>query len=309
MSNYALTQAEKDHFMKHGYVRLTNCFSREKAAEWTSDVWTRLGYSPTDKETWTSERIHMPSHRYEHVKTFAPKAWAGICELLGGEERIAEWSATWNDALIVNLGTKEWEGKWPEPKGLHGWHVDGDFFIHFLDSREQGLLVIPLFNDIVEHAGGTMISPDAIPLLAKYLHDHPEGVSPRMVPRGQKPPPDNNDGFYSGLIQQCHDFREMTGNAGDVVLMHPLMVHSASINSLRIPRIITNPPVSLKEPFNFDREDPRQYSMVEQKTLQALGVDQLRGWRIVGGREDVVPERLLAQAEMKKKELERLAGK
>jgi hypothetical protein len=100
----------------------------------------------------------------------------------------------------------------------------------------------------------------------------------------------------------------MTGNTGDVILMHPLMVHSASVNSLRIPRIITNPPVSLKEPFNFDRRDPKKYSLVEKKTLQALGVDRLKGWEIVGGREYIVPERLRAQEEMKKQELQRLGG-
>jgi hypothetical protein len=126
-----------------------------------------------------------------------------------------------------------------------------------------------------------------------------------MIPRGQTAL-ENGPGFYNSLIQQCHEFHEMTGNTGDVILMHPLMVHSASVNSLRIPRVITNPPVSLKEPFNFDREDPKQYSLVERKTLQALGVDRLKGWRIVGDREYIVPERLRAQEEMKKKELERL---
>lgn len=169
-TKYKLSQEQKDHFMKYGYVRVPNCFTPEKAVEWTKDVWTRLGYSPTDKETWTSERIHMPPHRHEPVKSFAPKAWAAICELVGGEDRVQEEAAVWNDALIVNLGTKEAEGKpWPHPKELYGWHVDGDFFIHFLDSREQGLLVIPLFNDIVEHAGGTIICPDSIPHMARHL--------------------------------------------------------------------------------------------------------------------------------------------
>jgi hypothetical protein len=68
---------------------------------------------------------------------------------------------------------------------------------------------------------------------------------------------------------------EATGEVGDVFLLHPLMLHSASKNLLRKPRIITNPPVSLKEPFCFDREDPREYSLVEQKTLSDL--DILRG--------------------------------
>ncbi|KAI7973065.1 hypothetical protein EIK77_004342 [Talaromyces pinophilus] len=324
-TEYKLTQEQKDHFMKYGYLRVPNCFSPEKAAEWTKDVWTRLGYSPTDKETWTSERIHMPPHRHEPVKTFAPKAWAAICEVVGGEDRVLDAAAMWNDALIVNLGTKEAEGKpWPHPKEIYGWHVDGDFFIHFLDSREQGLLVIPLFNDIVDHAGGTLICPDSIPYIARHLvrgfskfaffipnisqYNHPEGVSPHMVPRGGQLEPEYKDGFYTRIISQCSEFHEMTGKAGDVILLHPLMVHSASVNTLRIPRIITNPPITLKEPFRFDRKDPNDFSLVERKTLRSLGVDRLDDWKIVGEREMVVPERLRAQAAMKEEEIKRLAA-
>jgi hypothetical protein len=166
---YHLSDEQKAHFMRYGYVRIPQCFSREKAAEWTKDVWTRLGYDPSDKSTWARERINMPSHRSELVQTFAPKAWEAICDLLGGEERIATESTWWNDGLIVNLGTPEWENKIPNPADLENWHVDGDFFIHFLDSKEQGLLVIPLFTDIQEHAGGTMISPDGIGKIAKHL--------------------------------------------------------------------------------------------------------------------------------------------
>ncbi|KAL4933020.1 uncharacterized protein BDV17DRAFT_145304 [Aspergillus undulatus] len=304
---YALTQEQKAHFLKHGYVKIPNCFSAEKAADWTRDVWVRLGYSPTDKTTWTKERINMPHHRDEPVRTFAPKAWAAICELCGGEDRISDSRefTTWRDSLIVNLGTPEWENRWPDPRELDNWHVDGDFFWHFLDSPEQALLVIPLFSDIRPRGGGTMICPEGISVIAKHLYDHPEGVAPLMTPRGQEPQ-HTGLGFYISLIQQCSDFHEMTGNTGDVILMHPFMLHSASRNSLRIPRIITNPPVGLKEPFNFDRDDPSQYSLVEQKTLLALGKDRLRGWKITTDRERIVPERMKAFYEMKVEEEKRL---
>lgn len=316
---YALNEAQKAHFLRYGYIRLTGCFSREKAAEWTRDVWTRLGYSPTDKSTWTSERVNMPSHRSEMVQTFAPKAWAAICELLGGEDRVSAESSTWNDGLIVNLGTSETEGTVPDPKELPGWHVDGDLFMHFLDSPEQALLVIPLFNDIQEKAGGTMVCPDAIPKIAKHLvsvlhciyghspnwlkYDHPEGVTPYMTLRGE--PMAKKLEFYTSLIQNCSEFHEMTGQTGDVVLLHPLMCHSASVNTLRIPRFITNPPVWINEPFNFDRDDPCQFSLVEKKTMQALGKDRLPGWKITAEREAVVPDRVRIQ-KMKERELERL---
>ncbi|KAK4865752.1 hypothetical protein LT330_009185 [Penicillium expansum] len=290
---YKLSQEQIDHFMKYGYVRLPDCFSREKAAEWAGDVWTRLGVSPTNKSTWTTEITHMGDTKEEAVSTFSPKAWAAICELLGGEDRVAPESATWNDALIVNLGSPESEGTWPHPADLPGWHVDGDFFTHFLDSPEQALLVIPLFTDIQDRAGGTMVCPEAMKYVAQHLYKHPEGVTPYMYPRGQEPVGDPTETpFYSDIVKNCNDFHQMTGKVGDVVLLHPLMCHSISVNSLRHPRVITNPPVALKQPFKFDRDDPSKYSLVEKKTLEMLGKDRLSGWKIKGRREFVVPERL-----------------
>ena len=53
------------------------------------------------------------------------------------------------------------------------------------------------------------------------------------------------------------------------------MLHSASKNHTRVPRVITNPPAALKEPFKFNRENPDELSLVEKKTLNALGVDRL----------------------------------
>ena len=64
---------------------------------------------------------------------------------------------------------------------------------------------------------------------------------------------------------------EVTGKVGDVFILHPFMLHSASRNLRRNVRIITNAAVSLKEPFNFNRPDPKDYSLVEKKTLLALG--------------------------------------
>jgi len=45
----------------------------------------------------------------------------------------------------------------------------GIFFVHFLDSPEQALLVIPLWSKIVPKGGGTAISTDGIKHIAKYL--------------------------------------------------------------------------------------------------------------------------------------------
>ena len=306
-----LTKNDVDHFMQHGWLKLSDCFTQKQSDELIGTVWTRLGMSPTDKSTWHTERINMPKHHEFLASDFAPKAWEAICDLLGGEDRIADYNKTWGDGLIVNLGTPEGEGKDIGGQDLPGWHVDGDFFAHFLDSPEQGLLVIPLFTDILPGGGGTMICPAAIPKVAKHLFDHPEGVSPRMTPRAQNPiwEPEQGLQWFCELAKSmpADSFLEATGKVGDIYLLHPLMLHSASNNKLRNLRIITNPPVSLNQPFDFNRNVTSQYSIVERKTLAALDAkDGLKGWKITSSRDSIVPERLRKQNKMKEEELKRL---
>jgi hypothetical protein len=256
------------------------------------EAWIRLGYDPDDPGTWEQPRVHMPSLRHLEVRDFAPKVWGAACELLGGAERI-EQPYTWGDGFIVNLGLgadREWE---PPARRSTGWHKDGDFFRHFLDSPEQGLLTLVLWSDIEPRGGGTFVAADSVAPVARLLADAPEGILP-------------DDFDYDDLISQCDDFVETTGRLGDVVLLHPFVLHAVSQNH-RGPRFITNPPIALREPMRFDRPDPADRSPVEQAVLRGLGVDRL-DFRATGEREQVVPERVLRQRRMAEQEQARLAA-
>jgi hypothetical protein len=219
-----LSQEQIDHFLEHGFVVIPQAFTPEQAAEKTANLWTRLGYSPDDPETWLSDRVNMPVHGRYRVQEFSPKAWNAMCDLLGGEERVDPDNATWSDGFICNFGSKKWDDVWDggksgvnpnDPKQLDNWHVDGDFFVHFLDSKEQGLLIIPLFSDVVPNGGATMVSPDGIGKLAHWLYSHPQGVMPRMRPvdwdESAEQGEFNGLEWYINTIRQCDYFREMTG--------------------------------------------------------------------------------------------------
>jgi hypothetical protein len=140
-----------------------------------------LPASPSLKPPTSPPPSGLVSHTSVRVSDFAPNAWGAICELLGGEHRVAEWSSTWKDSFIVNLGSPEWAGTSVKgrEKDLLGWHVDGDFFVHFLDSPEQALLVIPIFTDIEEDGGGTMIAPEGIGKVASWLVSFEDPLLPK----------------------------------------------------------------------------------------------------------------------------------
>ena len=293
MAQDQLTDAEVDHFVRHGYVVVKQCFDPESAQGWIDRAWVRFGYDRNDPAQWTEKRIHLSKLASVDARDFAPKAWHAAVQLLGGEDRI-ELPWEWNDGFIANLGVGD-DRPWEPPSAeLSGWHKDGDFFRHFLDSPEQGLLTIVLWTDMHHQGGGTFIAADSVPVIARYLTEHPEGVLP-------------TDFDFGALTRQCTELIELTGEAGDVVLMHPYMLHATSQNVIKHGRLITNPPIALREPMQFDRADPGDYSPVERAVLYGLGVDRFAFQR-TGEREMVVPERVIEQQRREAAEAERLAA-
>ena len=54
------------------------------------------------------------------------------------------------------------------------------------------------------------------------------------------------------------------------------MLHASSNNHSRTVRFMTNPPVVLKDPLNFNRANRDEFSLIELATLHGLGVRALR---------------------------------
>ena len=157
----------------------------------------------------------MPTQNRFPIKDFSPKAWDALCDVVGDENLVV--NRTWNDGFIVNLGSPEGEGK---DIPASEWHVDGQRWVNFLDSSEQGLLLMPLFSDIRPGGGGTMIAPAALPTLLQHLYDHPEGVMPGLVPVGQERPKGLRNSLpkKTGLSMRPETLVEVTGNVGDLYM-------------------------------------------------------------------------------------------
>ena len=140
------------------------------------------------------------------------------------------------------------------PRGCR--HKDGGHFRHFLDSPEQGLLTLLLWSDMLPKSGGTFCALDSVGVVARFLADHPEGVHadsvqgtypfrarlsvrsllrlPRRCLRSELKwlgVCSTGSGYLiPGLIRECQQLVELTGDQGDVVLMHPFVMHRVSGN-------------------------------------------------------------------------------
>lgn len=295
MNYRTLNQEQVDHFVEYGFVKLPGAIDAEFARAQTNLAYERLGISKDDPETWLEGKTHMPAAERWPVPEVSPLAWGAICDLCGGEDRIpGPDETTWGNSFILNFSfgaDRPWQA--PGPK-VPGWHKDGDFFYHFLDSPEQGLLCAIYWSDVNHQGGGTYIVPDSIGVVAEFLNENREGIHP-------------SDPRWRELPGKCHDFREITARTGDVFLLHPFMLHASSQNVLGIPRFMTNPPIKLREPMQFNRANPNDFSPVELAVLRGLRVDRL-DYEIGGDRRENVPERVKRQQEMLAKERARMGG-
>jgi hypothetical protein len=155
-------------------------------------------------------------------------------------------------------------------------------------------LMIVLFSDIHPRGGGTFIACDSIPHIVRFLAARPEGVDPHGFPAVD-------------ILGQCRDFRETTGRAGDVFLLHPFTLHTSSYNHRPEARFMINPSGILNSPMRFDRRaDGSAYVPIEQVVLRAAGADYLE-FQPTAPRRRIVPGRVAMQQELLARERERLA--
>ncbi|EJU02665.1 hypothetical protein DACRYDRAFT_106728 [Dacryopinax primogenitus] len=290
-----LIQEQREHFLEHGWLLVPNSIPKENIDWWMKDVWTRLGYDPQDPSTWEEETIWMPRHRDMLTKDFSPNAWKAMCELVGGEERIdTVRNAYSGDQFIVNLGTEYWRDHDADPRVQPNWHIDGDWYRHFLDSGEGALVVIQVYTDILPRGGGTYICEDGLPGICKFLYERPEGS-------GNKP----DTGMYAH-VKDCEKFLQVTAKAGDTLLMHAHLPHCTGKNHLRTLRVIANPHVTLKEPFNLARPNPEDNSLCEQVILRALQRNSIPEYKPTTERLHTYPRNYVAKFSRVQGELERM---
>lgn len=273
-----LTRTEAEFFVANGFVVIKGAFAKSHASLVSEQAWRELenlfNVKRDDPESWAQPQPGRGqwgyarlkgSEKTHQLKSLAPRAFNAQADLVGGADRFPNngEQMLWGEGVVSNLG-RENDSRWQPPSAQQpGWHKDGWHFRHFLNSPEQSLVTVPLYTDIQARSGGTYLAVDSIAPVAKLLRDVPSGLHPDSV---------QGAGFLiPGLIEQCQQFIELVGEAGDVAFLHPYMMHRVSVNASNRPRFIANMAPVLAEPMVFNRDENDSYSLVELATLHALG--------------------------------------
>jgi len=292
-----LSSTEARHFLEHGWVLVKGAVSKQIAADIVASSWRELeerGIKKDAPQTWKKEpyirtggppnlnimasrgdkeaaaqvleirkRYGLP-HESPRLQEVAPRALGAQLDCVGGWDRVKDpEQIRLPDSLAVNLCKDDsnlGEDGWRSTRAS-GWHKDGWHYRHFLDSPQQGLLLGYLYSDILPGSGGTQMCVDSIGVVARLLAQHPEGIHPDSVQSYIQP----------HMNKACKEFEELTGEAGDLAIMHPYMVHRVAGNPSGRPRFAQFPSLKLSQPMQFGRDDPSDYSLSELVVLKELG--------------------------------------
>ncbi|MFG2000064.1 phytanoyl-CoA dioxygenase family protein [Spirillospora sp. NPDC048911] len=255
--------AQTETFIRDGFVRLAEAVPQDLVAECREILWRDTGADPNDCSTWTTPVVRLGHYAQEPFRRAAntPRLHAAFDALVG--------EGRWQPQ--GGLGTFPVRFPSDEEPGDDGWHVEaslqGDDPANFMTwrtnvfSKGRVLLMLFLFSDVSEDDAPTRIR------VGSHLD-----VPPILEPAGDRGLPFME---LAGKAVSASDHRPVayaTGQAGDVYLCHPFVVHAAQPHHGTEPRFMAQPPLlpAAGRELDIERADGA-YSPVEVAIRRGLG--------------------------------------
>ncbi|MGH3292872.1 MAG: phytanoyl-CoA dioxygenase family protein [Trebonia sp.] len=249
-----LTPSDIQRFERDGYVVVRQAFSRTDGLAMERQWWRELedahGIRRDDRSSWHQIRGDLKAAKRDPVQArILTERVRGVFDDLLGENA---WSPPrdWGRTIV----TFPEPGPWQVPTRL--WHWDNPGEPHF--DRPTGLLVVSFIGPVAPRSGGTLIisgSPRLLiqqerrlpasqrdglnaPVRDRFYRSHPW----LMALTGQAPSPADRTAAFmdSETTVEGVPLRvvELTGEPGDMVFCHPVMVHCVNQNRGARPRFM-----------------------------------------------------------------------
>ena len=220
---------DRDAFARDGFVKLEQAFPRDLALRCQEIMWSELDPERRDDpSTWHRPVVRLMGFTEpELIEACTNERWvAAIHELCGPQADPTPWLG---GTVAIRFPVDE------DPED-DGWHIDVSFLAedgYRVNSRSDGraLLMLVLFSDVTEDDAPTRIRVGShvdIPALLEPFGD--EGTNGQTLT----------------MPGEDRAVALATGQAGDVYLCHPFLVHAAQRNVCGRPRFVAQPGVPWK---------------------------------------------------------------
>jgi len=247
MSPLAQHDEHLEEFKRKGYLILKHAVAEDEMLDMRDRLWgllLKLGIT-RDPDSWPQGDVpHLQEIRQGDRD---PLATPMLPEVLDAIFDSSEWvpKSNWGQALV----TFPTPGVWRPIAGP--WHLDHPYMA---DEQISGVNVFLFVEDVEAAGGGTLILESSPDVVAHFLRMHPEhktlklnklimASDPWLNSLTQKGPEaeELRQAFMNVEMEafgQPIQLKELTGQAGDVAIYHPLMLHSPSINKNLQPRMM-----------------------------------------------------------------------
>jgi hypothetical protein len=249
-----LTSSDLQRFERDGYVVVRQAFSRADGLAMERQWWQELadahGIRRDDRSSWRQIRGDLKAAKRDPAqRRILTERVRGVFDDLLGQ---GAWSPprNWGRSLV----TFPEPGIWDVP--TRHWHCDNPAELHL--DRPMGLFVVSFIGSVAPRGGGTLIVSGSPRLLIQQERRIPASQRPDSIARlwegfhrshpwlmgltGQAPSPaDRIAAFMDGETSvDGVPLRvvELTGEPGDMVFCHPVIVHCVAPNRGARPRFM-----------------------------------------------------------------------
>ncbi|WP_194891543.1 phytanoyl-CoA dioxygenase family protein [Catenulispora pinisilvae] len=230
-------------FIKDGYVVVRGAFDQATAAHCRELIWAELhgrGIGEDQPTAWPAHS-HIDSLDGEPFTAAAgaPALTTAYDELIGA----GRWTRGIDAGRAVSV-------RFPSPERANsGYHIEGSYgaaggpYRCNVRSRGRGLLALLLFGDVGPQDAPTRLVSGSHLYVPEFLAPYGEDGTV-------------SDGCYWRPSVLCRPVVHATGQAGDVFLCHPFIVHTATWpHTGTAPRMIAQPAVHVRDGFAIDGSD------------------------------------------------------
>jgi hypothetical protein len=248
LTTFTLTPAHRAEFDRVGVLRLPAFYPAKVVAPMADALWSdaerRLGVRRNDPDTWTTERV-MHHQELEKSGAFAGLATPALFDLANAFLGEGAWDQPkhWGQPLF-NFPTP---GPWRLPSAI--WHLD--YPTQPCETRLGAIRTFTLLEPVRARGGGTlfvagshkvamaMAAEGGKKVRSADMRARLKGAHPWFALLWAKDDGQRDSVLFHGAEARGVHVRvaEMTGEPGDVLVMHPNMLHGLSKNVLDRPRM------------------------------------------------------------------------